>query len=952
MYPASLYNIIFTKQKRHHIKDREIVTMDYYEIWEGRIVRLRFRILAAVITAVVGVGLFSCCALGQSDLDALMQTFFSTNFGESLKAQDALVELGDAAVPKMAEVLQRNRDAWNRVKAVNVLGRIGTPSAIEVLVTGIADSDATVRNSTVGAVNKLDESGKALAAAGLAPYLVHTQLIVRTTTAKLLEELGVSKADIAVGLVEVIATREGQEWDLALKELAKLGREAGSVAKQLLPLVDLDNPNARDTSFQLLEALTYIGASDDQALIDVLTRLLLTDDFDLRQEAIWGMQRLRLAGSQMVEPVANELLASGDMEDQRLAVEILTQLGITQPEAVEVLKELAADVNRNEAIRQLAASGLKSLVPGLEYHLDRGLVAVWTDDGVFLSWRLLGTEPFDLGFHVYRGGVRITAEPITNSTNYLDREGTIDDQYYVAPVLGGVELAPSETVLVWQQNYLSIPLSRPADGVTPVGERYRYSANDGSAADLDGDGRYEIILKWDPSNSKDNAHDGYTGNVYIDAYTLDGEMLWRIDLGRNIRAGAHYTQFIVYDLDLDGKAELVVKTADGTVDGEGNVIGDPNADYRNANGRILTGPEYLTVFDGETGRALATIDYKPPRGSVGSWGDGYGNRSDRFLAGVAYLDGVRPSVIMARGYYTRTVLVAYNWENGELKEVWTFDTNDGLYTWTGQGNHQLSVADVDYDGKQEIIYGAITIDHDGRGLYNTRLGHGDALHVADHDPDRVGLEIWAVHESVPHQAGMNLRDARTGEVLWGKPTDYDVGRGVAANIDPRYRGSETWASRSLLMDIDGNEISRTVPTMNFAIWWDGDLQRELLDGTTISKYDWERDAIVTLLSPRGVASNNGSKATPTLQADLFGDWREEVIWRSEDSSELRIYTTTDLTEHRLYTLMHDPMYRVAIAWQNVAYNQPPHPSFYVGEDMEPQFYHPGSIKVFLMELDR
>ena len=293
MYPASLYNIIFTKQKRHHIKDREIVTMDYYEIWEGRIVRLRFRILAAVITAVVGVGLFSCCALGQSDLDALMQTFFSTNFGESLKAQDALVELGDAAVPKMAEVLQRNRDAWNRVKAVNVLGRIGTPSAIEVLVTGIADSDATVRNSTVGAVNKLDESGKALAAAGLAPYLVHTQLIVRTTTAKLLEELGVSKADIAVGLVEVIATAKAG-MGFSIEGACQTRPEAGSVAKQLLPLVDLDNPNARDTSFQLLEALTYIGASDDQALIDVLTRLLLTDDFDLRQEAIWGMRRLAM----------------------------------------------------------------------------------------------------------------------------------------------------------------------------------------------------------------------------------------------------------------------------------------------------------------------------------------------------------------------------------------------------------------------------------------------------------------------------------------------------------------------------------------------------------------------------------------------------------------------------------------------------------------------------------
>ena len=907
--------------------------------------KIRFRILIAVLIAAVSVGCFSACSFSQTDLDGLMKAFLSSNFGESLKAQDALVAMGDEAVPQLAEVLQRNHDAWNRVKAVNVLGRIGTPSAVKVLVSGVADSDAIVRDSTAGAIKKLDDAGRALAAEHLAAYMVHSQLNVRSAAAKLLGELGVSKADIASGLAKVIATGSGQEWDLALKELAKLGREASGVVPALLPSVNLSDVSALEAPLKLLETLTFIGASDDPDLIGVLQELLLTDDFDLRQEAIWGMRRLRLSSSQMVEFV-------NAVEDQRLAVEILTQLGITQPEAVEALKAIAVDPNQPEDIRAQAVAGLKSLVPALEYHLDRGLVAVWTEEGVFLSWRLLAVEPFDLGFHVYRNGARITSEPITTSTNYLDREGTVNDQYHVVPVRGGLELDPSETTLVWQQNYLSIPLVKPEDGVTPAGERYRYSANDGSAADLDGDGRYEIIVKWDPSNSKDNAHDGYTGNVYIDAYTLDGEMLWRIDLGRNIRAGAHYTQFIVYDLDMDGKAELVVKTADGTIDGQGNVIGNPNADYRNANGRILTGPEYLTVFDGETGRALATIDYKPPRGSVSSWGDSTGNRSDRFLAGVAYLDGVRPSVIMARGYYTRTVLVAYNWENGELHEVWTFDTNNGLYNWTGQGNHQLSVADVDYDGKQEIIYGAITIDHDGTGLYNTRLGHGDALHVADHDPDRVGLEIWAVHESAPHQAGMNLRDARTGEVIWGKPTDYDVGRGVAANIDPRFRGSETWASRSQLMDIDGNEISRTVPAMNFVIWWDGDLLRELLDGTTISKYDWERDTIVTLLSPKDVASNNGTKATPTLQADLFGDWREEVIWRTEDSRELRIYTTTDLTEHRMYTLMHDPMYRVAIAWQNVAYNQPPHPSFYVGEDMEPQTYHPASIRLFLEELER
>jgi rhamnogalacturonan endolyase len=905
--------------------------------------------MITVLAAVVGVGLLSISCLGQTDLDALMQGFLSGNFAESSKAQDALVELGDTAVPKMAEILQRNRDQWNRVKAVNVLGRIGTANAIEVLVTGIADSDSIVRDSTAGAIKKLDQSGKVIATRHLASYLVHNQLTARSAAGKLLEELGVGKADIAPGLAGVIAAGQGQQRELALRELAKLGREASGVIRDLLPLVNLSDPNLRKASLEILETLTFIGTSDNRDLVDILMDLLFSIDFDLRQEAIWGLRRMQVGGREMVEPVMARLIGSDYVGDRELGVDILIQLAITQPEAVEALKEIAQKVDWDLPIAQQAVAGLKSLVPALEYHLDRGLIAVLTEEGVFLSWRLLGTEPLDLGFHIYRNGEPITSQLVVNSTNYLDLQGTVHDQYTVVPVLSEPKTEPNQAVGVWPQNYLSIPLARPEGGVTPAGERYRYSANDGSAADLDGDGRYEIILKWDPSNAKDNAHDGYTGNVYIDAYTLEGEMLWRIDLGKNIRAGAHYTQFIVYDLDLDGKAELVVKTADGTVDGQGNVIGDPNADYRDSRGRILRGPEYLTVFDGETGRTMATIDYKPLRGNVGSWGDGYGNRSDRFLAGVAYLDGVRPSVIMARGYYTRTVLVAYNWEDGELKEVWTFDTasDPALRSWEGQGNHQLSVADVDYDGRQEIIYGAIAIDHDSTGLYNTRLGHGDALHVADHDPGRVGLEVWAVHESV---SGMNLRDARTGEVLWGVPTGYDVGRGVAANIDPRHRGSEAWASGSQLMDIDGNGISRTVPSMNFTIWWDGDLQRELLDGTAISKYDWERDTIVALLSPREVASNNGSKATPTLQADLFGDWREEVVWRTHDSGELRIYTATDLTEHRMYTLMHDPMYRVAVAWQNVAYNQPPHPSFYVGEDMEPQVYHPGSIKGFLEEI--
>lgn len=892
-----------------------------------------------------GIGQIAIAA----EIDQLMEDLLSPDFGLAFQAQNALAELGEEVIPYLDNVLNSNRDPWNRVKAVNVLAQVGSEDAVKAFIVGIEDREAIVRDAVMGAVSKLDKDMRPTAAGYIMPYLIHDQLTMRAIAKELLTELDVSDAAIAASLVDVVVKNEGQQRHLALAELAKLGQDATGVVDELLALVDLDDQVNLEESLLVLEVITAIGDNEDSEVYSLLASLLLSADFDLRQAAIWGMLRLNLSGEEIVAPVVDWL--ESDV-DQLLAVEILAQLAITQPAAVEVLMDLATNETVGTDVREQVAQALALRVPQLEWHINRGLIAVMRDEDVFLSWRLLGTEPADIGFDVYRDGQKINSEPIEAATNYLDQEGGPANTYYVKSVVDGMELTASEQVSVWAQNYLSIPLSIPPEGTTPVGERYRYTANDGSLGDLTGDGNYEIILKWDPTNAKDNAHDGYTGNVYIDAYTLTGEHLWRIDLGCNIRAGAHYTQFIVYDLDDDGRSEIVIKTADGTVDGLGNVIGDPDADYRSAQGRVLSGPEYLTVFDGATGAAITTIDYKPPRGNVGAWGDGYGNRVDRFLAGVAYLDGVTPSVIMARGYYTRTVLVAYNFIDNELQEVWTFDSNDsGMYTWAGQGNHQLSVADVDFDGRDEIIYGAMTVNHDGTGLYNTRLGHGDALHVADHDPDRAGFEVFGVHESVPHSAGINLRDARTGEVLWGIPTDYDVGRGVAANIDPNHRGSETWASRSVLMDVDGNEISRTVPPMNFAIWWDADLERELLDGTTISKYDWENDSMVTLLSPRDVAGNNGTKATPVLQADIFGDWREEVIWRSSDNTELRIYTTTDLTEYRLHTLMHDPMYRVAVAWQNVAYNQPPHPSFYIGSDMKPQTFNRGLIRSFLDKHD-
>jgi hypothetical protein len=589
-------------------------------------------------------------------------------------------------------------------------------------------------------------------------------------------------------------------------------------------------------------------------------------------------------------------------------------------------------------------------------NLDRAPVAVLTDQGVTLGWRMLGLDKDSVGFHVIRDGVQLTDEPIRDTTTYVDPAGTATSKYVIKTVGNGNgqdKLSAEFTPLA--QNYLAIKLDKPADGVTPTGQAYSYTANDSSVADLDGDGTYEIIQLWNPTNAQDNSKSGYTGNVYVDAYKMDGTKLWRIDLGRNIRAGAHYTQILAYDFDGDGKAEVSMKTADGTTDGAGTVIGDPAADYRNSAGYVLSGPEFLTVFNGATGTVMDTVPYDPPRGNVPAWGDGYGNRVDRFLAGVAYLDGEHPSMMFSRGYYTRTVLVTYDLADGKLVKRWTFDTDIAVAEYNGQGNHNLSVADVDQDGKDEFVFGSMTIDDDGKPLYNTKLGHGDAIHTSDLDPSRPGLETFAVHESMSQSGnrGATFRDAATGEVLWSIPATRDTGRGAAGDIDPRYAGAEGWAVGGdaawnspvgYLMSAKGERIAEKIPAANFLAWWDGDLLREIVDHDfdavagvgvpTISKWNWETETSDRLLTATGARTNNHTKGNPSLQADLLGDWREELAFPSSDSTELRIYTSTSPTEVRLRTLMHDPMYRTGVAREAVAYNQPPHPSFFIGEGME------------------
>lgn len=587
--------------------------------------------------------------------------------------------------------------------------------------------------------------------------------------------------------------------------------------------------------------------------------------------------------------------------------------------------------------------------------LGRGVVAIRKNsENVFVCWRYLSSDPINTTFNVYRDGAKINKVPISNKTCYVDTlTATGSCTYTVKPLIDGIESYSPCVPYILPDNapigYINIPMDVPSGGTTPDNVAYTYSPNDASIGDVDGDGEYEIILKWDPSNSQDNSIDGCTGNVYIDCYKLNGTKLWRIDLGKNIRAGAHYTQFMVYDLDSDGKAEVVMKTADGTVDGAGNVIGNTNADYRILTptngytrfGRVLLGPEYLTVFNGLTGAAMKTTDYKPARGATNAtemktmWGDDYGNRVDRFLACIAYLDGIHPSVVMCRGYYTRTVLVAYDWQNGALTERWTFDSNvSGNSGYAGQGDHSLRVGDVDGDGKDEIVYGSCTIDDDGKGLYTTGLGHGDAIHMTVFDPAKGGLQVWSCHENKVD--GSTYRDTKTGEILFQIKSTDDVGRCMAADIDPNHKGVEMWSSRSGgIRNIKGEVVrsSTSGVSTNMAAWWDGDLLRELEDGTSITKYNYTVGGSSVCLSANGCASNNSTKATPCLCADILGDWREELLLRTQDNNSLRLYVSTDETDYRFHTFMEDPVYRISVATQNVAYNQPTQPGFYFGADL-------------------
>ena len=604
--------------------------------------------------------------------------------------------------------------------------------------------------------------------------------------------------------------------------------------------------------------------------------------------------------------------------------------------------------------------------------IDRGLVVANVGkSGMLVSWRLLGTENSDTEFNLYRDGEKIASIGKTDGTNYLDKDGKITSKYTVSAVVGGKEGEKKAVSFVFDSTvtyggqtfpYKVLKLDRPKSQVMPDSEKTvtGYTPDDMSVGDLDGDGEYEFIVKWMPDNFKDNSQQmegSYTGTVFLDAYKLDGTKLWRISLGKNIRGGAHYTPFQVYDYDGDGKAEIVMKTGDGTIDGKGKVIGDSTKDYRNKSGIIITGPEYLTVFRGSDGAEITTIDYVPsrdirnfgPYDSLGlNWGDTYGNRCDRFLSATAYLDGVHPSLIIARGYYTAAYVVAYDFDGKNLKQRWFHKSEtpgEGLF---GQGNLNIVVGDLDDDGLDEIVYGSAALNHDGTVRYSLGLGYGYAAYIGDFDPDHAGREVWAIHSQYEKAEYIaEFRDDK-GKIIFGdKPVmEKENGRAMAADIDSASRGYEMWSYVPSVMhsakgtpikladtlDPEWPYLGRVVPT-HFRIYFDGDIQDELLNGPVITKFNQGERTFETYLDGETTLHLVGSQSAknyPNLIADIFGDWREEFIFHSEiDSSKIYIFSTPVTTPYRVYTLMHDAQYRQAIAWQNVAYNQTAHQSYYL-----------------------
>ncbi len=536
--------------------------------------------------------------------------------------------------------------------------------------------------------------------------------------------------------------------------------------------------------------------------------------------------------------------------------------------------------------------------------LDRGLIARPVANGkVYLSWRLLESDPSSVAFNVYRRSgseksAQLNPEPIVKTTDFLDTTATEGTEYtwLVKPVIDGQEVSPSGEAKATPtakdtKPYISIRL----DG--------NHTFQKVGIADLDGDRKYDFVIK-QPKDNIDPWHLYWkpSPETYkLEAYTNEGRFLWRYDLGWAIERGIWYSPYVVYDLDGDGKAEVAVKTGEG--------------DPRDAEGKVQDGPEYLTILNGQTGQPLARVEWPSREGFKDPHRYNYFCRNQ---IGVAYLDGKRPSLIAARGTYNIMKAVAYQFNDGTLHEQWRWDNGDLERPWQGQGAHWMHAADVDADGRDEVLLGSVTLDENGKALWSTGLGHPDHFYLGDIDPDHPGLEIYYGIETRGKKDKMCLVNAKTGAILWGhnEPTTHIHSSGLCSDIDAKHPGSECYSGerdfkdKRWLRDCKGNVLSTEdlgglAPR---AVYWDGDLQRELLIGSQISDYP-ERKPVFQI------------EGQMVAVADILGDWREEII--TSLPGELRIYVTTIRATDRRPCLMQDPIYRNDVIHAAMGYYQVP-----------------------------
>lgn len=596
--------------------------------------------------------------------------------------------------------------------------------------------------------------------------------------------------------------------------------------------------------------------------------------------------------------------------------------------------------------------------------LNRGLMAVNLQSsgrsGNLVSWRIRENDPEGYSYKLYRGTSAKTQRSTVNGgkaikgkSNFFDTSGTAS-YFYRLEVLDeeGNVVDSMVSAKTWANQTMTIPTRTPID---TRGLNATYTPNDASYCDMDGDGEYEIILKWDPSNSKDAASDGTTSDTYFDCYKMDGTMLWRINQGPNIRSGAHTTPFIAWDLNGDGFGEFVIKTAPGTIDGNGNYVvmgnDDPLQNCLSGRGKPDKGPEYLTVFDGMTGAEISTIKYHTDYAAgLNYWGDSKQNRSERYTACLAYLDGKNrnPSAIFNRGYYSGAFVGAYDFDGYTLKERWVSrNTSSGKGLW-GEGAHWLTAADLDNDGLHEIQFGSAALDHDGKLLYRTGLGHGDAFHIGDFLTNRPGLEMFMCHESKPY--GVDLRDAKTGEILLHVTAGGDTGRGLAAHFDSSQQSAQfIYSASGQMMNLDGGTVNAdswaigsSGAGINCRIYWDGDLFDEFFDKSIIAHWNPTGKGFDRIKVNGGNyvwgTLCNGSKHNPCVMGDMLGDWREEIVAYDNANNSLEINATSYESAYPVPHLMDDIQYRENVVSQNVGYNQPPHLSY------DPAVYF-GVIKV-------